>query len=62
MDDKCLDELEGHLARYGIPLPEEPAGVPRIEVGRRMEQITRRLNETEQESLFWNVTRYGGRG
>lgn len=61
MDDKHLDELEAHLVRYGIPMPEECAsGIPRIEVGRRMEQITRRLNETEQEALFWQASRYAG--
>lgn len=60
MDDQHNKDLEAHLARYGIPLPEDTeCGRPRIEVGRKMEQITRRLNETEQDALFWQGRKFG---
>lgn len=60
MGDQHRAELEARLVRYGIPLPEDvECGRPRIEVGRKMEQITRRLNETEQGALFWQGRKFG---
>lgn len=55
-------ELAAHLARYGIPMPEDE-GARRHEqlcLSRwRMESVTRRCGETAQEQLFWPERKFG---
>lgn len=62
MSRKTHEELQAHLARYGIPMPEGnklEKREHRLQVIKRIARLSRQAKESEQEDLYWPLRRVG---